>query len=565
MEKIVTAAGHVSFSAMHGSLNGYGTAIVRIQFLARRYLPQITDAVQALGWEVEDANWGASGEITLIRTGAGLAGKQAELARELSVALAPIPNEILFLEPKVSRVDYSRLPKWTVQQSSGAPATSRHVVFGSNPGKALPRHYAVAPANGAARILDGKPLWNWPPKWRVIGRTLAYLAGSFATLAVGAGLELLVQSQNLTSVARDIPGVAMLYWPRNLFQLGFTLWLSVLGVGLAIASAIAIGLVHLVRLVASRTRPAPAGSHPDRRPEPSTTDTPTRTPKIDAPKESSKSRHAVGYQVIKVALCLYTVGAGYAIPPVCAYTSDLWESTGPDSLGYFALTLGIFGALGVGVGLWAAARKMTLRRYPRLAINVGAIVAVCALLLRAPAWAYLDGLGAAWLWDSLDSTSLLSLSTQFILYLLVAGAYGAILLWFFRVAPSTLKHLMQVPILLILLLQGFIVLGPAWQAGRSLGETGTAANARGNYPIAACLAQAHTMSESKPGAYGSSQVAVWILAAKDGRLIVTDRAEDDHPLDHPGRIRSLPAADYVVQMVRYSSGNASAENKCIQN
>ena len=565
MEKLVTALGKVSFSSIHGGLNGYGTAIVRIRFQEHRYLPQIMEAVQGIGWDVDDSNWVPSSEVTLIRSGSAVAGKQTELARELAIALAPVPNEILLLEPKVTRVDYARLPKWNTLQPADAahPETAvPEVVFGSNPGSVLPPQYTVTPVSGAAKILDGKPLWTWPPNWKLVGKTVAALVVTGVALGFGAAISLWVQAENLTETARTIPVLAMLYWTKDLFPLGFWLSLGGYGVALAILSTTVVGLAHLFRRVSARVRTSLDRDKLNEEPAPKVS--PRQGRGSDSSKPSRKPWSPVRSRVTKVGVFLFTAGLGYAIPPFCNYSVDLWEGTGPDNVGYLVLTVATFGALAIVVGLWSAARKMTVRRSPRLAINLGAFVGIAALLLRAPTWAYADGLGAAWLSDSVDWTSQLSLSTQFMGYVLLASVYVAFLLWFLRVAPSMVKHLFGIPVVVIILLQGFIVLGPAWQAGRSLGETGTAANARGNYPAAACLEPARTGQGTKLSRYGGPPAAVWVLGTKDGRLIVTDRAEGPRPLDRPGRVTSLPAADYVVQMVRYSSDDDPAKYKCAQ-
>ncbi|MFK0074620.1 hypothetical protein [Arthrobacter woluwensis] len=551
---LVAAWGNLSFSSIHGILNGYGKAIVLIRFRDSLYLHRIVDAVQAIGWQIETDRWDAAREVRLFRSGPAIVGKQDELVRELSVALASIPNQIMLLEPEVSMNNYARLPKWTVWPSPvipGEKAKSPRTVFGSKPDNIFPPPRKIEPANAAAKILSDTKLWTWTADRRV-RRQRAWLYAVLVSSMVGGWMlaSHVQENDQLLAAARNIPVVAVLYWSGKQFSLGFWLWIAGLTLGLALLGALLFGLVKIASLTVTWVRRARIRRSQNTKADTAGDPLPMRASASlsgqDLPRPLSSGYSWIFWPIV----VLYGLGIGYALPAFWGAAADLLRESGPNPWSYAVITGVIWAGTGIVLGLWSAARKMKHRRSRRVALSLGALLGAGTILLRAPAWAYADGLGAPWLWDSFDWTSLLSLSTQFVWYLVFAAVIMAIVLWFFRLSPQTFRILFAVPIMYILLLQGFLALSPAWEAGYSLAETGKVEHARGDYPIAACLQPVHN-SQSAGSSMGSSvPAAVWILALKDGRLIITDRSQDAKPLPRPGRIQSLPAADYALQIVR---------------
>jgi|GEM_PF-4097067 len=548
-EKLVTIWGNISFSSLHGFLNGYGKAVVIVGFQTSQYHRQITEAVQAIGWQIITDSWDSRHELGLYRTGPALVGKRDELVRELTVALAPIPNPILLLHPDVSRNDYSRLPKWTINRSSnprGEAMTPPQTVFGKKPDTILPSPKRIKPANAAAKALTGAKPWSRTADEEKRSSMGWFRVAFLSSLGVGWLSSVFVQlNEHALSIARNIPLVGVLYWSGDQLAFGLYLWPLCLTAGLAIALVVLGSITVVGQKVVHCLRHRDTKKHLSQDPEHEASIGPDES----EPKDLPRSPWTLPTGIIWVGGCLYAVGVGFSGPKYVAFAQDISKSS-PDFFRFAIFATVTWAGAGVVIGLWSAARKMSPRRGRRFVLSLGALIGAGAIILRAPAWAYADGLGAPWLWDSFDWTSLLSLSTQFAMYLGICGGLTGFTLWYLRIVPKSFRSLVGFPVLAILLFQGFFALEPAWEQGYALVETGSAQHARGDYPIAACLHPAHAIPKNEPSPIVTAPTAVWILASKDGRLVITDRAQGTDSLSHTGQIQSLPAADYALQIVR---------------
>ncbi len=199
-------------------------------------------------------------------------------------------------------------------------------------------------------------------------------------------------------------------------------------------------------------------------------------------------------------------------------------------------------------GLARAATQMRNQKFPRLVLSFGSTILVFSVLSRIPIWAYLDGAGIPQLTSTVDWTQ----SMFFLLDLFIPLGVYAGAAWFFwwlirRYSPMKPLALIIASILVFIPIASNVA--SSHDTGAQLKATGLAEYAMGSFPSAACL-----------GSVKAPAQAVWILAAKDGRISVLDRSETAEPLPSVGLARSLPSTSYSLVYVTYENNLPS--NTC---
>ncbi|MET3902228.1 hypothetical protein ABIE35_000778 [Paenarthrobacter sp. 4246] len=521
---------------IYAKLNGYGSLVVEVRFTSSSFRGSIETAVVNAGWVIEDATtWESDFRITLVRTGprvVGLATRE-RFIHELRTVLSSIPNAPAVLEPTFVKPDYGQLPRWVVDRGSGD--SSPHSV-GKGPLYIYGEHGPVLqqvrqsfpdgdlkPSNAASRLDREHSVSS--PDWRITATFLGFaLLGFFTAGTIRSAFQgfpvvtspsLVIHEDSWFAVE---PYLLIIAWTLLCCVFyGVSLW------GAALLGAFRGSEVTLRLPVPQKPREAVGWSWPS--------------------KDSEADEGTKTYVRIQA---LYALLIGIGVSFLVGRT--LWVS-GSIAIG---LPGGLAGTVGIAAGMalaWFASRLLAAhmllggKSLPRLVFNIGSAAIAIALIMRLPAWAYLEGIGVGPLTSTVDWTQLVSFMPRLFGLVLVA-ALSLLIVWVGKQNGSWMRFLINISIGASVLVCLLTIVQTEMTAGYNLRTYGTQAFARANYPVPACLQQ-----DSKPG----TSKAVWVLGTRDNQTIVTTRSPTPEPLQESGRVSSFPTDSVVLTLVPFEN------------
>lgn len=528
----------------YAKLNGFGSVIVELQFASGDFREPIEAVVVGAGWVVEDTTaWADSYRMTLMRTGGRVVGTSSRegFIDDLRTVLSSVPNRLVVLDPKFFHPDYKQMPQWDLKRSSSAvdseeadarplgvygdhAAVSRHVEW-LDPGVEL------SAGNSASRLAR-------PPEAPVKG-----FGWRLAVCAVCPAIAGFVTFEMLKPILLDLWVINWLSatLPDDTWQqpggeyVLMVLWMLLCGVLYVVALA-AAGLAGSFKKSEFKLRLLfkKKGAR-------------SREMQVALPGWSWPTVKSVPDSGTRTYIRIKTVIVLLLIVGVCFFAGRLIWTLGfsasqlPGGLPVAFLLTTTLGLVWFGSRLTRAHWLLTGRRLPRLALNIGSMAVALAVLVRLPAWAYLEGVGAGPLVSTIDWTQIISFTPS--LTALGAGAVlSGLLVWLGKRATNTqrfLANLMGVATILLLLTG---VVTAEMTDGYNLRVQGTSEFAGINYPVPACLQQGSSSSEF---------TAVWVLGTRDNQTIVTTRTPNTDDLKEPGQVTSFPSDGIVLRLVPF--------------
>lgn len=544
-----------SMTALHALLNSYGTVVIRLQFETDQYQALIVQALERIGWQVDEIQtseqgWTNRHEIVIVKSGPEMTGSifQDRVLNAILVAVGQVPNRLVLLVPEFHVPDLVEPPKWAIDGAETEGPTSEALkltpsYFGdfdkaTEAAQRLVHNPKLIPVNSRARKQKARPVRERISLWLKV-----------ITAIPGLGLGIFFY-EFLKSIFSESPILGLLFQSEQqgratpivlalIVILAAVLWLAyficLLVFGGRSKKRWFSGSIFEIKALFDRD----VASHLPQQRRMSVSTWP-RSKAIE--DRGLRVYGRTKFIFWHLYYFLFGILFGIFIRNSWDFFSRSWWQT--------AIVLIFFAVVFLAVGLWGASRRLQTRRLPRIVVGISAITIVGAALIRLPAWAYLNGMGLSPLTDSVDWTGLASLSPFLIAGVAGSIAYASAAIWAGRRAGpiEPLIYLLVVMMPMTIVLES---ISRSMTDGYNLQITGLPQYAQGNFPAAACIqktANPSTPSASEPGATAKP---VWIIAVREQYLSVTDRAESTEPLANPGIAKSLPVADYTISYVRY--------------
>lgn len=540
-----------SFSAgIYSTLNGYGSVIVKLEFISTDFREPIETAILNAGWLIEDrSRWEERRQLTLVRTGSGVVGlnTRERFINELQAVLSSIPNSLIVLEPRLFRPDYRQMPRWgfDMRGTNADPLEMKsrslgiygaHAAVSNWSRRSFPRGKLV-PGNSASRLdpsFSGTPprvAWMW--LWVIL---LPALFGLFALEALKPALrDVPVVNWVYFSFLEPVSGAPgsdgtyflLLLWLLFCWLLYWGLLFGASSTGVFKDSEFKLKLLrNKGQVEEADVREAIFGwAWP--------------TDKITAdPGTKIYMRIKYGTGVLAVAGISLLAGRMLGSGGSAAFED-------PEGLAG-AITL-----LGVSVVIWFGSRLATThwvllgRPLPRLAFNVGSAALGFAVLVRLPAWAYLEGAGVGSLISAVDWTQLISFIPDLLALTAIAGLCW-LMLWTAKRQDGLGNYMLNIVAIITFLFAVTSDVQLQMTAGYGLRVQGTSEFARINYPVPACLQHLTRPDTFEP---------VWLLGTRDSQTFVTPRSTNGDPLNERGRISAFPTDSFTLKLAAYENLN----------
>lgn len=525
---------------MYAKLNGYGTVIVELEFSSSKSRALIDSTLAKKGWEIEnDDRWSTDHALTIARTGIGLVGISTRdtAIKDIRTVLSTLPNSLVLLEPNFIHPDFSQMPLWIIDKRESLvkiPKGKSPSIYGTK-AAALRRftqlHHGVKvmPANSAAHLEEtthgmekDAPTSATGRVWqRVLTCLMAstFVLGWWAYEAMKTSL-----SDTPFSPTSHVPSLCLLLGCWLLLCQGLQYWVLRIAnrAGQFRDSDFSIRLLRDKDSAKSlAVRRALYGF-----------EWPSKETVADSGTKAYMRWKAVFWELALAGSCCVSGAMAPAI----------WDSLpeNPTGLGGAVVVFALLGLVWLGWHLTKAHGLLGQRPLPRLAFNIGSATVALAILIRFPAWAYLEGSGAGYLVSAVDWTQLVSFSGSLVgLTAVVALAW--VMIWFGKRQAGIIQFLMSVLSVALVLLGFLSIAENEMTHGYNLRVQGTAEFARLNYPVRACMQTLSNPEVSK---------AVWVFGSANNQVIVTKRSLTEEPLKEAGQVSSLPADSVSLHLVQ---------------
>lgn len=535
--------------------NGYGTIVVHLEFTSNQFRHQIEAKLSVAGWHIEDSSgWETARRLDLVRAGPGLLGSytRAKTIESLMTVLAAIPNKVVVLKPEFFRPDFAKLPGWAIDgaQTNADLKDIRSrtpIIYGNDEAsrdkwRQLVPDAETIPDDAAAK------LERWPPRqlspWQLLWGGLA---------VSGIPLSLLLY-QPLKSWWGNSPVIGDLFIPApNSVPVGWYV--------LMVGWPVAWWAIFMLRLGAAQVFGTFKGSDfnwgavfkTDSR-TPRAMKRAKQFPRWVSEKEIPDKGIRVYTRARFACWLLALFGLGW-INGTFLYSLFLYLAAREVGLVFMAAMSVVTVLVWFAGEVRRARLLLQARSFPRLALSVGSYAVAGAVLIRLPAWAYLEGVGVPELSGGVDWIGVLSLSLGFVAVCILCAGFGWVLWWVSRHSPPVASIAGSMGVVAILILLPLMVLSQVNAAGYGLRTEGTGNYTQGNYPAAACLRPAEGTVKSR---------AVWVLGVIDNRTLVAARSETEKPLSQPGHVTAFPTDSVVLDMVSdvLKDGVAQAKPLC---